>query len=305
MRKEAAVLLLLILFTLATSIAFIFFQREPQRERIVVGTIQGGISTLDIIEGKADWIRVMRFDKPLDLAQALSKGEVDIAVITSEMYAKFAIKDKNLKIIAADMFQNQAIVGVGDLNELRGRKLGATTASGTYAMFISYAKLSGLSLDDVKVVDAPPLQLAQALERGDLDAVLCWEPLASRLIAKGYKYVDFSGLSRKYVGGDVVMLVWVAREEVLTRSELRELLRLRSDAAARWESDYPSVLRKLYDLNDDEISVLLSRVKVIRGKIRDYEEGIVAAWRLALMGGYLEEDERSIEQLRERAFWEG
>ena len=292
-------LLLLILVALS---AFAIFLLPKEGKKFVIGTIQGGISTLDLIE--ADWITVKRFDKSLDLAQALSKGEVDIAVITSEMYAKFALKDKSLRIIAADMLQNQAVIGVSDLKELRGRKLGATTASGTYAMFISYAKLSGLNPDEIKVVDAPLPQLVQALERGDIDAILCWEPLASKLIAKGYKHIDFSYLSEKYAGGDVVMLVWVAREEILSKPELREFLKLRNDAAERWESDAPSKLKKLYDLNDKEIKVLMSRVKIARGDLKNYEDGIVAAWRLALMGGYLE-DESLIDQLVKRAFWEG
>ncbi|MEM3372091.1 MAG: ABC transporter substrate-binding protein [Candidatus Korarchaeum sp.] len=305
MRRAVALLLSLILIVLIASLAFTLPPKRYGSRKILVGTIQGGISTLDLMEGKVDWIDVMRFDKSLDLAQALSKGEVDVAVITSEMYAKFALKDESLKVIAADMLQNQAIIGVKELNELRGKKLGATTASGTYAMFLSYIKLAGLSLDDIRVVDAPPLQLAQAFERGDIDAILCWEPLVSRLIAKGHEHVDFSDLSRKYVGRDAVMLVWVAREGVLSRPELRELMNLRKDAAARWDRDAPQVLKRLYGLSDEEVNVLLSRVKVLRGDLRDYEDGIVVSWRLALMGGYIEGDESSIELLRMRAFWEG
>ncbi|MEM3870818.1 MAG: ABC transporter substrate-binding protein [Candidatus Korarchaeum sp.] len=305
MRRAVALLLSLILIVLIASLAFTLLPKRYGSRKILVGTIQGGISTLDLMEGKVDWIDVMRFDKSLDLAQALGKGEVDVAVITSEMYAKFALKDESLKVIAADMLQNQAIIGVKELNELRGKKLGATTASGTYAMFLSYIKLAGLSLDDIRVVDAPPLQLAQAFERGDIDAILCWEPLVSRLIAKGHEHVDFSDLSRKYVGRDAVMLVWVAREGVLSRPELRELMTLRKDAAARWDRDAPQVLKRLYGLSDEEVNVLLSRVKVLRGDLRDYEDGIVVSWRLALMGGYIEGDESSIELLRMRAFWEG
>lgn len=302
--RKAAVLSLMFIASL-TLLAFILFHVGPPKEKIVIGTIQGGISTLDLIEGKVSWIDIVRFDKSLDLSLALSKGEVDIAVITSEMYAKFALKDKNLKIIAADMLQNQAIIGVKDLNELRGRKLGATTASGTYAMFLSYVKLAGLDPGEIKVVDAPPLQLAQAFERGDLDAVLCWEPLVSKLISKGYEHLDFADLSREYAGGDVVMLVWVAREEVLSKPEIRDLLSFKNDAAARWDLEAPKSLRELYGLSDKEIEVLLGRVRVIKGSLRDHEDGIVKAWRLALMGGYIEGDYSSLEELRSRAFWEG
>ncbi|MEM0268969.1 MAG: hypothetical protein QXI51_06405, partial [Candidatus Korarchaeum sp.] len=86
---------------------------------------------------------------------------------------------------------------------------------------------------------------------------------------------------------------------------LRELMNLRKDAAARWDRDASQVLKRLYGLSDEEVNVLLSRVKVLRGDLRDYEDGIVVSWRLALMGGYIEGDESSIELLRIRAFWEG
>ncbi|MCS7103275.1 MAG: ABC transporter substrate-binding protein [Candidatus Korarchaeum sp.] len=290
---------------MAISLVFILLPKEPTKGKIIIGTIQGGISTLDLIEGRVSWIDVIRFDKSLDLAQALSKGEVDAALITSEMYAKFALKDKDLKIVAADMLQNQAIVGVKDLNELKGKKLGATTASGTYAMFLSYVKLAGLSSDEIRVVDAPPLQLVQAFERGDVDAVLCWEPLVSKLIVRGYEYLDFINLSKEYAGGDVVMLVWVAREEILAKQELRDLLSLRNDVTAKWSHEAPQAFKKLYGLSDEEIRVLLSRVKVLRGDLREYEDEIVAAWKLALMGGYIEGDDNSLEELKSRAFWEG
>ncbi|MEM4581431.1 MAG: hypothetical protein QW092_03610, partial [Candidatus Korarchaeum sp.] len=107
MRRAVALLLSLILIVLIASLAFTLLPKRYGSRKILVGTIQGGISTLDLMEGKVDWIDVMRFDKSLDLAQALGKGEVDVAVITSEMYAKFALKDESLKVIAADMLQNQ------------------------------------------------------------------------------------------------------------------------------------------------------------------------------------------------------
>lgn len=298
-------ILLLTSIALVILAGLLLLPRGSHEEKIMVGTIQGGISTLDLIEGKVDWIEVIRFDKPLDLAQALSRGEVDVAVITSEMYAKFALKEEDLKIVAADMLQNQAVIGVKDINELIGKRLGATTASGTYAMFISYIKLAGLSMDDVRVVDAPQPQLVQALERGDVDALLCWEPLVSKFIARGYDHLDFSELAERYVGKEVVMLVWVAREDVLTEPRFHELLKIRSEAASRWSTDAPEALKRLYGLSNDEVRVLLSRVKVLRGNLKDYEDGIVAAWRLALMGGYIEGDESTVDRLKERAFWEG
>jgi NitT/TauT family transport system substrate-binding protein len=249
---------------------------------------------------EADWMKVVRFDKPLDLSQALSRGEVDVAVITAEMYAKFAEKDKDLKIIAADMLQNQAIIGVEDIRELKGKRVGATTASGTYAMFLAYLNLSGLSQKDIIVVDAPPLQLVQALERKDVDAIVCWEPIASKLIAKGYKHVDFIKLAERYLGRKPVMLVWVAKASFLGRPEAKEFIEMRERAASEWGKRAPEALKKLYNMSDGEVSVLMRRVEIVRGLPK---EDIIAAWELASAGGYISEG--LIEELKGRAFWEG
>ncbi|PNV77581.1 MAG: hypothetical protein C0200_05425 [Thermoproteota archaeon] len=288
---------LLILVIIAT-VVIAYFISPRESKRIVVGTIQGGISTLDIME--ADWMKVVRFDKPLDLSQALSRGEVDVAVITAEMYAKFAEKNEDLKIIAADMLQNQAIIGVSDVRELKGKKVGATTASGTYAMFLAYLNLSGLKQSDIKVVDAPPLQLLQAFERGDVDAIVCWEPLASKLIARGYKHVDFIKLAERYLGRRPVMLVWVARSSFLDKPEAKEFLKMREKACLEWKYKAADSLKKLYNMSNEEVRVLMERVEVVSGLPRDE---IVLAWKLASLGGYI--NEGIIEKLKDRAFWEG
>jgi NitT/TauT family transport system substrate-binding protein len=287
----------LLILALLLIAAYFIIPREGRRE-VVVGTIQGGISTLDIME--ADWMKVVRFDKPLDLSQALSRGEVDVAVITAEMYAKFAERDKDLKIIAADMLQNQAIIGIEDIRELKGKRVGATTASGTYAMFLAYLNLSGLSQKDIIIVDAPPLQLVQALERKDVDAIVCWEPIASKLIAKGYKHVDFIKLAERYLGRKPVMLVWVAKASFLERPEAKEFVEMRERAASEWGKRAPEALKKLYNMSDEEISVLMRRVEIVRGLPKG---DIIAAWELASAGGYISEG--LIEELKGRAFWEG
>ncbi len=276
-----------------------------QRGQVIAATIQGGISTLDLMEGKADWLKVMRFDKPLDVAQALAKGEVDVAVITSEMYAKFALSSKReLKLIAAEMLQNQAIIGVSDLKDLEGKRVGATTASGTFAMFQAYAKLSGL--ENYEVIDSPPPQLISALERGEVDAIVTWEPLVSKLLVKGYEHVDFIQLADKYLGKQPVMLVWVASDDFLKRPEdVKAFLELRDDAAKRWSEDAPKVLKEVYGLSDAEVEELMSRVKMWTGSLKDAKEGIIMAWELARQGGYLNVDEKAIRDLAARAFWEG
>ncbi len=296
---------LLYLLAIAVIVLIVYALIPRQRSPVVAATIQGGISTLDLMEGKAGWLKVMRFDKPLDVAQALSKGEVDTAVITSEMYAKFALSSKKeLKVIAAEMMQNQAVVGVSSLKELKGKRVGAMMASGTFAMFLAYAKLAGI--EGYKVVDMPPPQLVAALKRRDVDAVVAWEPMTSKLISKGYKYVNFRSLASKYIGKQPVMLVWVATEDFLKRpDDVKAFLQLRDEVAKRWNDEAPHILKKMYGLTDEETSALMKRVTIWTGSLDSAEKGIITAWELAKQGGYLKVDENVLKDLASRAFWRG
>lgn len=296
---------LLYILVIIFVILFAYTLIPRRRSTVVAATIQGGISTLDLMEGKAGWLKVMRFDKPLDVAQALSKGEVDVAVITSEMYAKFALHSKKeLKIIAAEMMQNQAVIGVKDLKELRGKRVGATTASGTFAMFQAYSKLAGVK--DYAVIDMPPPQLISALDRGDVDAVVAWEPIASKLLVKGYDHVDFTDLADRYVGKQPVMLVWVATEDFLNRpDDVRAFLKLRDQAADNWEEEAPGIFKRIYGLSDSEVEIMMKRVTVWKGDLTSAEEGIVEAWELARKGGYLKVNEVALRALASKAFWKG
>ncbi|MDK2384713.1 MAG: ABC transporter substrate-binding protein, partial [Candidatus Korarchaeota archaeon] len=296
---------LLYLLALVVIVLIAYALIPKQRSPVTAATIQGGISTLDLMEGKAEWLKVMRFDKPLDVAQALSKGEVDVAVITSEMYAKFALSSKrDLKIIAAEMLQNQAVVGVSDLKDLEGKRIGATTASGTYAMFQAYTRLAGVK--EYEVVDMPPPQLVAALNRGDIDAAVVWEPVASKLIAKGYEYVDFVDLAERYVDKQPIMLVWVATEDFLRRpDDVKAFLELRERAAQRWDEEAPSILKKLYGLNDNEVNTLMARVRLWTGGLEGARESIISAWELARQGGYLKVGEDALKELASKAFWGG
>ncbi len=248
---------------------------------------------------------MIRFDKPLDVAQALSKGEVDVAVITAEMYAKFALKGGKLKIIAVDMLQNQAIIGNLDrVEDLKGKRVGATTASGTFAMFRAYMKLLGVN--DYQVVDLPPPQIPIALKRGDVDAVVTWEPLVSKLLASGHKEVaSFMELWSRFSKEKPVMLVWVATEEFARSDMVSELVKMREEYAREWGELAPSVLKEMYGLSDKEVNTLMNRVVIWTGTLDEAKGGVLQVWRLARDGGYLKASDQDLERLAERAFWKG
>jgi len=287
---------------------------------IRAGTLLGGISTLDVMEveelgEKYGFIlEVYRFHKTPEILAALERGDIDVAVIPAEMAAKLLEKGVRLKIIAADMYQNQAVLSmdptVRSIEDLVGRRVGAVVASGTYRMFKAYVKLAyGVEVSEtvgsqkaIHVVNLEPGAMISALERGDVDAIVVWEPIVSKALARGAHIVeDFTSLWRR-VGGEglPVMLVYAARESwvELNPNLVKKFVEARLEAAKIWVRDkntIVSLLERLYHLSKEEADILYSRVKIVDKHLDEtIINSIKSVWKLAWMGGYLSKDPANI-----------
>ncbi|WP_297460209.1 ABC transporter substrate-binding protein, partial [Thermococcus sp.] len=243
-------------------------------------TLLGGISTLDVMGAKGFdeengfHVKVLRLAKTPDIIAALEKGETDFAVIPAEMAAKLAQSGVDIKIISVDMLQNQAIIGKEKMRpeELKGRKIGAVVASGTFKLFQAYMKvLYNITPGDYSVVNVPPGSIEDSLK--EVDAVVIWEPIVSQLIVKNYTVIaTFSKLwdeadDEDIVEGPPVMLVWVVRGDFLEkhRNLVDAFIRAQEESARYWK-EHPEgtkeILGNLYHLDEKTLDVLYSRTEV-------------------------------------------
>ncbi|WP_297467694.1 ABC transporter substrate-binding protein [Thermococcus sp.] len=277
-------------------------------------TLLGGISTLDIMQAKGFdeengfHVKVLRLAKTPDIIAALEKGETDFAVIPAEMAAKLAQSGVDIKIIGVDMFQNQAIIGKKKMKpeELRGKKIGAVVASGTFKLFEAYMKvLYNISPNEYTVVNVPPGSIEDSLK--DVDAVVIWEPMVSQLIVKNYTVIaTFSKLwneakARGLVQGPPVMLVWVVRGDFLEkhRNLVDAFIKAQLESARYWK-EHPEgtkeILGDLYHIDEKTLNVLYSRTEVNDERLNDdLIKGIKSEWYLAYLGGYLKENPESLD----------
>ncbi|WP_297507387.1 ABC transporter substrate-binding protein [Thermococcus sp.] len=277
-------------------------------------TLLGGISTLDIMEAKGFdekngfRVKVLRLGKTPDIIAALKNGETDFAVIPAEMAAKLAQSGVDIKIIAVDMLQNQAIIGKEKMEpkELKGKKIGAVVASGTFKLFQAYMKvLYNITPEDYTVVNVPPGSIEDSLR--DVDAVVIWEPIASQLMAKNYTVIaTFSELwdearAKGIVNGPAVMLVWVVRGDFLKehRDLVDAFIKAQLDSARYWKAnpdETKAILKNLYHLDQKTLEILYTRTFVNDGKL---DEGLIlgikSEWKLAYLGGYLEKDPSGLD----------
>jgi NitT/TauT family transport system substrate-binding protein len=309
-------------------VGFILYEKSPTTLPTVrAATLQGGISTLDVMEeteipsSHGFSLQVIRLQKTTDIVGAIVKGDTDVAVIPAEMAGKIIENGGGIVIIDAEMLQNQAILFIGewDIPSLKGKKIGALLASGTYKMFKAYAKIiynitvsdtgKGGS-DDIIAVNVLPGAFLQALHEGDVEAVVVWEPFVSKGIVRYNvtNFVTFTSLWEKSsVRGEPVMLVWVANKNFAAKHPdlVSAFIKARRDAANYWLShpnETKNILMGIYKLTPSEADMLYKRVRLCDGELSDYIDGIKSVWRLAWIGGYLNKDPSSISG---EVFWSG
>ena len=292
-----------------------------------VGTLRGGVSSLDVMLAEhldsRHGIRVEPhyFTTTLDLANALAHGDIDVAIIPAEFVAKLRASGVNVTILAVDFYQNQAIVvqggsGIRSPRDLVGKRVAVFKPTGTYAMFRAYMRiLYGIDVErDLELVNAPPPQIVQAFARHEVDAAVIWEPFVSKLVAEYggrilASYRDLWGNWTGHVGPNGVMIVYAARTAWARGHPglVSKLLAARSDAARLWDEDESLAARILegsYGLSGGAARLCWERLKMEQaaGLDRAMIENILAVWRLAWEGGYINVEPEAIAQ---GAFWQG
>ena len=294
---------------------------------VVVGTLRGGVSSLDLITGLGIdnalgfKVKPVYFTKTLDLRNALEKGDIDVAIIPAEFVAKMREAGSDIVILAVDFYQNQAVVVRGNisatsLEDLRGRNLGVFRPTGTYAMFKAYMKaLYSIDVENYyNIVDLPPPQLVEAFHRGDVDAVVLWEPLVSKLVSDGGGriLVEYKQLWSKWsdhIGSNGVMIVYAAQRgwAEKRRGLVEKLLKARARAAAIWNNEPETAQRILvekYQLSREAAKLCRERLRMEEAETvtRELARNIEAVWTLARLGGYISRDPA---ELARGAFWGG
>ncbi|MEB3844434.1 MAG: ABC transporter substrate-binding protein [Desulfurococcales archaeon] len=289
---------------------------------IRAATLQGGISTLDImqaahlLDSKGYNLKVLRLQKTPDIIAALAKGDTDFAVIPAEMAAKMIENGANIKIVAVDMLQNQAVLVRGDSNirnvtDLNGKLVGAVVASGTYKIFKAYMKIAyNMTVVEentrkpgvISVVNVPPGSILDALNQGQVDAIVIWEPFVSLGLAHGDRILaSYPEMWNKTgLTGEPVMLVWVVRGDFAAKhpDAVNAFIQARDEAAKIWVNNKTytfQVLGSLYKLDSKVLNILYNRTVIVTGNLNSgLIKSIRSEWWLAWKGGYLPRNPQTI-----------
>jgi NitT/TauT family transport system substrate-binding protein len=102
------------------------------------------------------------------------------------------------------------------LKDLEGKKLGAATVSGNYAIFSWFAKKAGLDLGKAQVLSLGVPALVTTLLADRVDALQCWEPGASIAQHKQpgkFHRIDYAYKWKEYTGFEILPYLTVAAKD--------------------------------------------------------------------------------------------
>lgn len=129
-------------------------------------------------------------------------------------------KGMDVKIVAplADISGTQQIVvrtaaNIHAPDDLIGKKIGMAKGAAVYIAIQGMAKEFGLDLSSVQFVHLLPAQQLEAMEKGEIDAMACWEPWTSKAEAVGGTFL-FSG-ARSEIPENEGDINWLVDQSVL------------------------------------------------------------------------------------------
>lgn len=146
-----------------------------------------------------------------DMSSLISGGSAQVSFESPYTDIALAANGVGIKIVApmANIGNTQAVVAGKNANivngkDLEGKKVGIPAGAGVMIAIRNMCNELNVDINKIQFVTLSPSDAIAALEKGDIDAMACWEPWISNAQNNGGKLL-FSGL-KSYLGdkqGDV------------------------------------------------------------------------------------------------------
>ncbi len=114
--------------------------------------------------------------------EGMLKGEVDIATAAELAIVRQAFANQKIGVLGSiDRFTHMKLIGrkdlgIRDIQDLRGKKIGVPLKSAADFMFARFLDLNGIKANQITIVDVQSPKAADSLVNGEVDAVVAWQP---------------------------------------------------------------------------------------------------------------------------------
>ncbi len=170
-------------------------------------------------------------------AEAMLRGEADLAAATEFLATRAAYSNKDLRILGGTAMVHtikllaRADKGITHPGALRGKRVGVKLGTNGEYFLARLLTLNGLEHDDITWVDLKPQAMADALADDRVDAVLVWPPFTNRIARRfGERLREFDGQP----GQDYYYLALARQEWLAAHPRIAE----RAMLALKWADDW-------------------------------------------------------------------
>ena len=207
-------------------------------ESITIGTIPWEPSALIYIADERKFfttngleVIVKDYDTGLGTTHALLKGGVNIAACAEFITVQRTFQKEHIRNIATiAKSQNEYIIaridkGIRSVADLKSKKIRLPRQTIAEFYLGRFLELNGMNMRDITPVDEQPSKLADALARGDVDAVVAWQPHAAQIEERLAKnIVVWAAQSGQLMYWNIASTdTWITRESELVNRLLRSL----------------------------------------------------------------------------------
>ncbi len=238
-----------------------------------VGLLSELIKEKKLDERNGILLDVKYFD-PAATEQAVILRRADAGIFPVVSAARVNLIGEKIRLFAPALINHNSIVlrkgsTANRLVDLKGRRIGTLDRiSMTYTSLATIAKMQGLDLEkDFKLTLAPPPVLIGLFTRGELDALIIYEPLVTSLVGQGYReMMRLDGFWKEQTGQSMVALGIGAHDDWIKShpGASRKLFKTVMDAIALIQSDPKSVAQEhrksLMIERDEQLARLAERL---------------------------------------------
>ncbi len=193
----------------------------------------------------------------------MAAGALDLSVTAEYPVLSRILSGGNVSIVATiDRYQNENLIGrkdlgVSSIGDLRGRRIGLPRGTILEFFLGRLLELNGMSFGDVTLVDVKTSQFADAIANGEVDAVMCFEPHVSLVLARlGENAFVWPGQSDQLIYGVVTARDdWIALHPGQLDGFLRSL-----DEAREYSLGHPdeteAIVKKRLNQTDEYMAAV-------------------------------------------------
>src|SRR6266851_2894524 len=215
-----------------------------------VGLLSEVIKEKKLDERNGLLLDVKYFD-PAATEQAVVLRRADAGIFPVVSAARVNLIGEKIRLFAPALINHNSVVlqkgsTANRLADLKGKRIGTLDRiSMTYTSLATIAKMQGLDLEkDFKLTLSPPPVLMALFSRGELDALVIFEPLVTRLVSEGHReMMRLDGFWREQTGEPMVALAIGAHQD--------------------WIASHPAAARKLFQTVVDAMKLIQANPKGI------------------------------------------